>query len=111
MMDFEAVPDAHLRQHGAYRGMLYFADFLYVLDVRVNYAMLVVEERRQASHTYEAVPVNSKAEHAAPVFAVPGWIVRAAPEQGHPKRCARDYHLSPAHPPAVCGRMKAPACT
>src|SRR5579864_5072135 len=110
MVDFEAVLDAHLGQHGAYRGMLYLADFLDVLYERVNDAMLVIEEWRQASHADETVPVNSEAEHAAPVFAIPGWIVRASPEQGHPKRCARDYHLSPAHQPAVCGRIKAPAC-
>src|SRR6266446_8005373 len=110
MVYFQPLPDAHLGQHGPYRGMLYLANFLNVLDERVNDAMLVIEEWREASHTDETVPVNSEAEDAASVFSVPGWIVRASPEQGHPKRCTRDYHLSPAHPPVVCCRMKAPAC-
>src|SRR5712692_7613333 len=98
MVDFQTLPNAHLRQHGPYRGMLYLANFLDVLDVGVNDAMLVIEERWQALRADEIVPVNGEAEHAAPLFAVPGRIVRASPELRHTKRCTSDDHLSPTGP-------------
>src|SRR6266567_3842964 len=88
----EAVPAIVDAEHRLDRGMLDLREVLHVLDLRVNDAILVLEEGWQIAAADVAVLIYGGGEHDAAVTLVPRWIVRSSAKERDAERGASDDH-------------------
>src|SRR5690606_13470348 len=89
-----AAVDAHVLEDGAGGRMLDLLVILHQLDARVDDAVLVLEERRQAPHADVAIFVDRHAQHGAAVLAIPGRVIRTSAEQRNAEGGAADDHAT-----------------
>lgn len=72
--------------------MLYVVVALYVLDIRIDDAVFVLEKRRQPSARDIAVFVDGRCQYRTPMCSIPAWIIGAPAEEGNAKGSARYDH-------------------
>jgi hypothetical protein len=65
---------------------------LYVLNVGINDAVLVLEERGQTPAGNVAILVDGRCENGAAMFPKPSGIVSATAKEGNSERGTRDNH-------------------
>src|SRR5689334_7822896 len=72
------------------------------LDSRVDDAVFMLEERRQAADAEVAVFVDGGSDDCAAMFLIPGAVIGSAAEQRYANGCTADDHARPT--PAASGR-------
>ena len=92
VMDFETLLDAELGQDSADRRVLDVRDRVDQLDLRIDDAGFVFEERWQPAHADVAIFIDGSADDRAAVFAEPGGVVGSPAKQRNSKRSAADDH-------------------
>src|ERR1700688_126839 len=94
MVDFQAFRHPQVREDPPDRRMLDLIDAVRRVDLGIDDARLILEERRQPPYRDVAILVDGGADNRATVLAEPRWIIGATAEQRNAKRGAADYHAA-----------------
>src|SRR5439155_5877826 len=110
-MDLDTPPPVQIAQDLGDGGVRDLVDRLACLDLRIDDADAVLEERRQVPAGQVAIFVDSRPEDGTSVLAIPGRVVRSAAEEGDSKRCPTDNHRVPRSPNSIASTRAHRACS